>query len=30
MPDDAEMQSLYTMKCDSLTQVLDKLKAGEL
>lgn len=30
MPDTPEMQSLYTMKCDSLFEVLDKLKAGEL
>lgn len=30
MPADQEMQSLYTMKCDSLCEVLDKLKAGEL
>ena len=30
MPDTPEMQGLYTMKCDNLNQVLDKLKAGEL
>lgn len=30
MPDNDEMRSLYTMKCGSLCQVLDKLKAGEL
>ena len=30
MPDTPEMQQLYTMKCDTLNQVLDKLKAGEL
>ena len=29
-PDDAELRSLYTMKCTSLLEVLDKLKAGEL
>lgn len=30
MPDTPEMQGLYTLKCDNLNQVLDKLKAGEL
>lgn len=29
-PDDDEMRALYTMKCATLFEVLDKLRAGEL
>ncbi len=30
LPDNDEMRGLYTMKCQSLVEVLGKLKAGEL